>query len=894
MAIHSLMVTRYRQKRDPSRTTEPFSAEQAARLEKTRAGRFVVHQHAARRMHWDLRLPGRGALLSFAIPRGPSLDPSQKRLAVHTEDHPLQYLEFEDVIPAGNYGAGAMIVWDTGGVTYLDRSAEDGARSGKIDFILNGFKLKGRFALIATGRRKAKTSAEPHTMGTEEWLLVKKPDEAATAEADVCVELDRSVLSGLTCSELSRKSELADALAARAAELGATPIAAERRAFRPPMVCSTQGAPLASPAWSYELKLDGVRIVASKSGERVSLTYRSGREATSSYPEIERAVRSLAPGHVVLDGEIVTFDERGQPNFQRLAPRIHARRVREVHRVRHELPVVYLVFDLLELGPWDLRQLPLSSRQELLKELVRGKGYLRRLDHIPARGEALWQLVETEELEGMIAKRADSPYCHGPRATGDWVKIKRALEDEFVVHGYTVGKGTRGPLGALCIASYRQDMLVARGRVGSGMDEPTLQQLHDQLTKLHERWKVAGKARVVQTSDDGPSDCLAVVPEVVVRVRFVGFTDAGHLRAPVFLGLRHDVDPRTCTAAPKEEIEEDAQHASPSKAKPSDGFRQSDVGTAVIDASQASVQGSLSFQVSNLDKVFWPEEGYTKGDLIRYYSEIAHVMLPFLRERPVVLVRYPDGIEGKSFYQWRVPPRTPDWIATVELYDEEKQKRRGAQKTAFLVQNLESLSYIANLGCIPLHVLASRRETPDQCDFLTIDFDLGERPFRDAVVLALSLNELLSDLSLPGYPKTSGQSGLHVVVPLGAGVGFESAKLLCELLGRVLVARHPDLATMERRIEKRGAKVYVDTGQTGRSRTIVAPYSVRAIPGATVSTPIQWNEVHLALDPRSFTMETVPQRIHVMGDPWEDFSSRSPDLEATLTMLARWTGKGPG
>lgn len=889
------MVSRYRQKRDPSRTTEPFSAEQAARPEETRAGRFVVHQHAARRMHWDLRLPGRGGLLSFAIPRGPSLDPSQKRLAVHTEDHPLQYLEFEDVIPAGNYGAGAMIVWDTGGVTYLGGSAEDGIRVGKIDFVLNGFKLKGRFALIATGRRKSKSTAETDTTGVNEWLLVKKPDEAAAAEADVSLELDssaphRSVFSGLTCDELARKSELAEELAERAAKLGAAPIGQRQRAAGPPMVCATQGAPVASPGWCYELKLDGVRIVASKSGERVSLTYRSGRDATPSYPEIQRAVRALAPGHVVLDGEIVTFDERGQPNFQRLAPRIHARRVRDVDRVRLELPVAYLVFDLLELGPWDLTKLPLSSRKELLAELVRGKGYLRRLDHISGRGDALWQLVETEELEGMIAKRTDSAYCHGPRVTGDWVKIKREIEDEFVVHGYTPGKGTRGPLGALCIGSYRQGVVVARGRVGSGMDQSTLQQLHDQLRDLHEHWKAAGRPPVVQASDEELGDCALVTPELVVRVRFQGFTETGHLRAPVFLGLRHDVDPRTCTAAPKEDIEEEAEQSIPAGAKPSVDSQSSGVGTPV-GSSSPSVR---KFHGSNLDKVFWPDEGYTKGDLIRYYNEVAHVMLPFLRERPVVLVRYPDGIDGKSFYQWRVPPRTPEWIATVELYDEEKQKQRGAQKTAFLVHDRETLSYIANLGCIPLHVLASRRETPELCDFLTIDFDLGERAFRDAVVLALSLNELLSELSLTGFPKTSGQSGLHVVVPLGAGVRFESAKLLCELLGRVLVARHPDLATMERRIEKRGAKVYVDTGQTGRSRTIVAPYSVRAVPGATVSTPLQWSEVHLALDPRTFTLETVPQRVQAMGDPWDNLSRGAPDLETTLGRLARWTGAGQG
>lgn len=876
------MVSRYRQKRDPSRTNEPFSAEQAHRKNETRAGRFVVHQHAARRMHWDLRLPGRGGLLSFAIPRGPSLNPAEKRLAVHTEDHPSDYLEFEEVIPEGNYGAGAMIIWDTGGVTYVGDSAEKAVDAGKIDFVLDGFKLHGRFSLVATGRRKAKTGLAGTDKASAEWLLIKKPDEASKDPIDVCAQLDRSVLSGLTVKELKQKTEVAARLEEIMKDAGAQRLDPSRPAPKQPMVCATSGAPETSPHWLYELKLDGVRIVASKMNGRAKLEYRSLKNATASYPEIARAVESLAPDNLVLDGEIVTFDAAGQPNFQRLAPRIHAWCAADVERARLQVPVVYLVFDLLELGPWDLRELPLVERKRLLAELVKGKGFLRVLDHIEERGDALWELIEERNLEGMVAKRTDSPYRHGPRASGEWVKVKRAQDDEFVVFGFTEGKGARGAVGALCIASFRNGVLVDRGRVGSGMDDRTLKDLKVTLEELHARWQQQPGPNVDGSALEGLRTCRRIAPELVVRVRFQGYTDGGQLRAPVFLGLRDDVEPATCTAAPKQELLE-SEEAAPLET--TGGHSIESLEDTVVEAA------SVKVPFSNWEKVFWPEEGYTKGDLVRYYAAVADVMLPFLRERPVVLVRYPDGIHGKSFYQWRVPAGTPEWIDTFELYDEEKQKERGTNKNAFLVEDVDTLLYLANLGCIPLHVLASRRGTPGACDFLTVDLDLGSRPFRDAVVLGLSLREILEELSLPGYPKTSGKTGLHIVVPLGPNVGFDSAKLLCELLGRVLVGRHPDFSTMERRKDKRDGKVYVDTGQTGRSRTIVAPYSVRAVTGATVSTPLDWNELHLALDPSKFDLQTVPKRVHALDDPWADLLEKKPDLSATMKKLASWSGE---
>lgn len=860
---------KYRDKRDPKSTTEPFSAERNVRTEgETWQGRFVIHQHAASRMHFDVRLEVGGTLQSFAVPRGISLDPSDKHLAIHTEDHPLEYLSFEDVIPAGNYGAGAMIVWDAGGVTYLETSGEEGLRRGKIDFVLQGHKAKGRFAFIATGRRKADTGLAGTQGARAEWLLIKKRDAHASEGARLAESLPQSILSGLTVQELPNRQAIVSRIEAQAEALAhkypARKPSENRQGTAPvPMVCAIDGAPERSPDWVYELKLDGVRIIADKALSDVRLSYRSGRVATRNYNDVARSVSQLIADRVILDGEIVTFDESGKPVFGRLAPRIAARKQIDIEKAEAVVPVVYVVFDILELAGHNLRNVPLEDRKALVKQLTPTLGLVRSLDHIVERGDALWALCEAQNLEGMIAKRRGSPYLEGPQVSGHWVKMKREEDADFVVIGYSTMTSNDATLGALGLASYVGDRLIYRGRVGTGFSAEVRRQL---LLELEGR-------KIDTPATEIPADVslTPVHPDMVVRVKFHGFTEDGHLRTAVFQGLRADVAPRDCTISPNDEL-----------------------AVSVLDPSlDAPLHGALEAErrvvITNREKIYFPEDEFKKGDLIDYYEAIAEVMLPHLAARPVVLVRYPDGIHGKSFYQWRAPERTPEWIRTFELYDEDRQAEKGSGKAAFLIDSTEALLHIANLGCIPVHVLACREKSREHCDFITIDFDIADRPFKDAIVLALSLKDLLDDLSLVGFAKTSGQRGLHVLVPLGPNVPFESAKILCELLGRVLVGRHPDIATMERRIEKRGDKLYVDTGQTGRSRTIVAPYSVRAIPGARVSTPLHWEELHLALDPSAFTILTVVERVKARGDPMQDLLKVRPHLPRVLEELTRWT-----
>jgi bifunctional non-homologous end joining protein LigD len=856
----------------------------------------VVHLHDATRTHYDMRLQIGGTLKSFAVPKGPSLDPAQKHLAMLTEDHPLEYVDFEEVIPEGNYGAGPMIVWDVGRIRYLDGTAEEGMARGKLDFELSGFKLHGRFALIETGSRKGKESKE----AGRQWLLVKKPDIHAS-KRDIVTEEPRSVLGGLSIEELGQREAIAAELRTRAAALGAKQgeVHAERLT---PMLCATEGGRLDDAERIYELKIDGVRIVADRRGRAVALRYRNGRSATAAYPEIARAVAALAPDRVVLDGEIVAFDAEGRPTFQRLGPRIHAERPLDVLRAQAEVPVTYLVFDVLAIGDLDLTGLPLLRRKELLAEVVRGRGLVRALDHLEGSGEALFQFCREQHLEGVVAKRKLGVYKPGPQRTDDWIKIKCDRDDEFVVIGWIPGKGTRTRLGALCVASFGPKGLTYRGRVGSGLDESTIDVLEPRLAGLGAN-EFPGVGEV-------PAEAKGarwVKPEIVVGVRFMGFTPDAHLRHPVFRGVRNDIEPSACRAMPQAELVEVAAGASVTREPADDGdeLDSDPVPASSPEVASAGVPAKSRVAITNRDKVFWPDEGYTKGDLISYYAAVAPAMLPFLAERPVVMVRYPDGIRGKMFYQWNVPQGTPDWLRRTILPRDEpddpalkhsvrkKREQRDKkddpndrhEKNVFLLDDVDALVYLANLGTIPLHVLACREGTRHFCDFLTIDFDIGDHPFERAVVLALTLREILDEVGLPGYPKTSGQKGLHVLIPLGPGVPFEAAKLLNELFGRLVVARHPKLCTMERRVEKRGGKALVDIGQTGPSRTIVAPYSVRAWPGATVSTPLYWEEVHVALDPRRFTLVTVPARLAESGDPFLGLLDEHPDVGAAVVKL---------
>lgn len=856
----------YRDKRDPGATNEPYPDEPAQMQGATRSGAYVVHLHRARRLHYDLRLQMGSVLLSFACPHGPTLDPDDKNLAIRTEEHPLEYLDFEAVIPEGNYGAGPMICWDRGAIRYLESTAEEGLAQGKLDFQLAGHKLRGRFALV-----KLDDARSPNA-----WLLIKKNDVYAKKGSKIIEEQPRSILSGLTVDELARAPEVAKQIVLYAMRAGAKQGELDAASISP-MLCSTLDDNVPPPSEGYvaELKLDGVRVIADKRGEEVTLTYRSNRDTTRAYPEVARAVRALVPDRVILDGEIVAFDDEGLPNFQKLAQRIHLSEKWSVERAMLAAPVVYLVFDVLQVGDRVTTDLPLIERRELVKKIVPGTGVIRALDYVEGHTTALLDFCRARRLEGVVVKRANAPYRFGPRRTKDWIKIKCERDDSFVVIGWTVGNDGRSRLGALDLGSYDEDgRLVVRGKVGSGLSEKTIDLLLPRLEKLR-----TDERTFIGRLDAAPSGRFFVKPEIVVSVRYLGWSDDGRLRFPTFRGIDPDRAPMDCRAAPHDDKRADAPSLEAPRLR-----KQEQERAAARDrpGERARASREKRVQLTNQDKIFWPEEGYTKGDLFWYYERISTTLLPYLRDRPVVIVRYPDGIRGKSFFQWNVPWGLPAWMRHAPLGDSDPESKN---KRVFLVSDVRSLLTVINLGCIPIHVLAKRTFTPSDCDFCVIDFDVKLSKLEHATSLANELRAILDRIGIPSYPKTSGQTGLHVLYPMGPGIGFDTAKAMNVLLGRIIASQFPDIATIERDMNKRGNRVYVDVHQTHERKTIVAPYSVRAYPGARVSTPLEWREVTKDLDPGAFTIKTVPERIEKMGDPMRPMLDDTPDIPAAVAKL---------
>jgi len=828
----------YRRKRKAGATPEPFGGTSASRPHL-----FVVQKHAATSLHYDLRLEWKGVLLSWAVPKGPSADPATKRLAMHVEDHPVEYADFEGVIPEGNYGAGQVIVWDIGSYVPLEEMGM-GLGKGKLLFELRGQKLGGVWTLFRTARDE------------RQWLLVKKPDAWAK---DTWPE--ESVLSGLSLDELRDGSKRASRLAAEAERLGA-----RKRPVKPePMLAETVEKAPPGRDWVFELKYDGFRLLASRQG----LYYRSGREATKLYPEIARAVRALPYDSLLLDGEICVLDPKGVPEFQRLQQRAKLTRAIDIERASVESPVVCFCFDLLEAEGYDLRPLPLVERKRLLKTVLPPKGFLRYSDHVEGQGEAFYRAVTEKGLEGILAKRADSPYKPGRSPL--WLKVKADLTGDFVIVGYTAPQGSRAGLGALHLAAFAGGDLAYMGRVGTGLTDRQLTDLHAQLAKL-----------VVKTPPcTGPVPKTKgnrwVRPELVCEVRYRERTGDGLLRLPAFLRMREDKRPQECVAPPVRGG--DSAFAAPgaaAAAKPAED--EAPAPPSLPRAPSHPVQ-----VVTNPDKIFWPKERYTKADLVAYYRAVAPWLLPYLKDRPVVLTRFPDGIEGKSFFQKDAPPWTPEWIRTEKIWSEETKR----EIEYFLCDDEESIAFLANLATIPLHVWSSRVSDLARPDWCILDLDPKGAPFTDVVKVALAARRLCEEIGLPPYVKTSGSTGIHVLVPLGGQCTYEQSRTLGEVLARAIEKRVPSIATTERVISKREGRVYLDFLQNGHGKLLVGPYSVRPLPGATVSTPLSWSEVTAKLDPSRFTIKTLPARLKKKRvDPVLGVLSDRPDLPKALAQLA--------
>lgn len=887
---------KYAQKRTFTKTPEPAPAVPGLRRGPLL---FIVQKHAARRLHYDFRLELDGVLKSWAVPKGPSLQAGERRLAVEVEDHPFDYASFEGVIPEKNYGAGNVIVWDCGvyspdeGGEYAfdDRArAEERLRAeyqrGKLSFFLRGIKLKGSFALV-------------RTTTDQQWLLIKHKD--AYVGGDDLLAHNTSVLTGDTLDDVA---ESANRERLRAEELAPTgPPEAMPQEIEP--MLAEPGAQLQSDsAWSFEPKLDGYRIIAFVDGDSVYLQSRRGQDYTTLFPELVAELKTQCVGAMILDGEVVALDADGRPNFNLLQNRAQLKTPKELADAQRTTPVIYICFDLLHFAGINLRGATYEQRRRYLSQCLLPTRHIQ-LIHTSDDAEQLHAACMAAGFEGTMAKRKDSVYFTGRRSAA-WLKYKAVQTAEFVVGGFTKGKGHRASLGALVLGYWKKDRLHYVGHVGSGFNDDSLAQ-------------VLGKARELSTKAcpfvtrpplNGPATWIE--PTLVAEVSFDSWTEDGHLRAPVFVRLRDDV--------PVDEVDEGPTKKKKARAKPT----AKDEIDAVLEQLESksnrldlSVAGT-KIRLTNLDREYWPAldraPAITKREYLRYLAGVSPYMLPHLRDRPLTLIRMPEGIGGERFFQKHWDQERPEFVATVTVFSEHV----GGAHDYILAHNLATLLWLGQVGTLEFHVWHSRarsasdsisksteyasslaameRSVLNYPDYLVFDIDpyiysgkeapgaepeLNARGFAVGKRVAFWINDLLKAMSLRAVVKTSGKTGLHVFVPIERTVTFDEVRQICEMVGRHVLREHPREVTMEWATQKRTGKIFIDYNMNVRGKTLNVAYSPRGAPGAPVSMPLTWDELEAA-EPGHFTLRNVLSRLDRTGDRWHDVLSTKQSLAKAL------------
>jgi bifunctional non-homologous end joining protein LigD len=775
----------YRRKRKPADTPEPFTGKGGKG-----APVFVVQRHDARRLHYDFRLERDGALASWAVPKGIPLEPGTQHLAVHVEDHPLDYADFEGEIPAGNYGAGTVEIWDRGTYELLEEKP-----NGGLTVRLHGERLNGTWALVP-----AKLSGDP-----KNWLIVRKREEG---------------------------------------ESGSEPRARFRR-YRPMLATLADDVPTGE-GWLFEVKWDGYRAIAYVRGGDVELRSRTDKDMTGRFPTVARAIQgAVRTPDCVLDGEVVAIGDDGRATFSAM------------QQGKEGTTYAYVAFDLLELDGDPVVDLPLRERRARLERLLDRRRGGVQLSETFEDGQALFEAAQRNHFEGIVAKRADLPYREG-RRTREWLKIKTHGRQEFVIVGWTKGQGRRERgFGSLVLGVHDEETGELRwvGNVGTGFTEQEIERLLERLRPLERETSPFPEPPKMPRVRKG--DVRWVEPTLVAEVEFVEWTHDGHLRAPVYQGLREDkpaedVVPETPSTELPEEIR----------------------------------KGGRVLRLSNLDKLFWPDEGITKGDLIAYYRDVADVLVPHLRDRPFTMKRYPDGWNGKFFFQKDAPKHMPDWIPTVRMQVSTRERPPQRKWVDFPLVNDElALLWMVNMGCIDMNAWYSRVDKPDRPDFVLFDLDpSADVGFRETVQVALLVRETLDLLGLEGFAKTSGADGMHVLVPVERRYTYEETRRFSEIVAGALARAHPGLVTTEwTKAKRRG--VLIDSNQNGEGKTIASVYSVRPKAGAPVSTPLRWDEVDESLDPAVFTTDVVRRRIAEHGDLYEGVLTTRQRLDKALKRL---------
>ncbi len=853
----------YRRKRRFDRTPEP-----AGKPARAAGNRFVVQKHAARRLHYDFRLEIEGVLVSWAVPKGPSLNPADKRLAVQTEDHPLDYGGFEGVIPAGQYGAGSVMVWDTGKYEMEGNgTASQQLARGELKFILRGRKLRGGFVLV-----KLKRSEKGN-----EWLMIKHKDAAVDPNWDI-EDHDGSAVTGRTLTEIAEGLPAAHRPSPGELE-GA------RKAAMPaqlqPMAATLVDKPFSDPDWLFEIKWDGVRALAWIKNGKLTLRSRTGLDITDQYPELGALPEHLQAAQAILDGEVVALDERGGGDFERLQQRMNTSR--PPARLQQQVPVTYYLFDLLYCDGYDLRQSPLVERKRLLRQILSPIDPFRYSDHQAEHGKELFELAREQNLEGILAKHARSPYV--TRRSPYWAKFKVREEIDAVVGGWTEPRASREHFGALLLGLYTDGKLRFIGSVGTGFTQKALKNILEQLKKL------SSKTCPFDETPDTKEKAYWVKPTLVARVHFAGWTQETRLRQPAFLGFRSDIGPEDCQFEAEAPRPMPAVVVAPAIAgkvlkKPAEIERE------LSDGKRENIHLELEgkqVRLTHLNKVYYPESRYTKRHLLAYYYRMAERVLDYLRDRPLVLRRYPDGIAGESFFQKEAGESHPDWMQTISIPSE----GRKSVIRYFLANDAASLLYLVNLGCIDHNPWASRTDELNHPDWVIFDLDPTDgTPYSTTVAVARAVHSRLDSLGLQPFIKTSGATGIHLYVPIERGYTYEQVRTFAEIVARLVAADEPDRVTQERSVEKRTrGKVYVDVFQNAAGRPLAAPYCARAFPHAPVSAPVLPAELRSTLRAEQFTIKTISARLEKKGDLWGTFWKKRQRLEEASKLLGEQVGR---
>ena len=876
----------YRRKRRFDRTPEPpgepEEPKHGKRLPKPKLGlqarpaaeygdTFVVQKHSATRLHYDFRLAIDGTLKSWAVPKGPSLSSADKRLAVQTEDHPLEYGGFEGKIPEGSYGAGTVMVWDRG--TFRVEGNADALKQlerGEIKFSLNGEKLRGSFVLV-----KLK-----HSQKGNDWLMIKHKDAAEDSAWDI-EQHDGSVLTGRTLQEIKEESPpKRSASLVRASDLQGARKAAMPSRLGPMLATIGEGA-FSDPNWLFEIKWDGVRALAWISDGKLTLRSRNAQDTTPRYPELASLPEAVAAPNAILDGEIVALDAKGHSSFERLQERMHVRAPGE--QLIKQMPVVYYVFDLPYCDGYDLRQVPLLERKELLQRLLHASGRFRYADHQLEHGKELFELARENGLEGIVAKRISSPYVSD--RSPNWMKLKVTKALDAVVGGWTAARTAAIPFGSLLLGLYEGKKLRFIGHVGSGFDEKRLEQLASELKKLQ---VAACPFEKVPETNEKPT---WVSPALVARVKFSGWTDEHVLRHPVFVALREEAKPADCQWE-NEVAAEAAVPVTPAVVRAPEVVgrvlkTEAQIEAELFKGRSETVTIELDgkrLRFSNLNKIYFPESSYTKRNLLAYYYRMADYILPFLRDRALVLRRYPDGIKGQAFFQKDLREGLPEWFVTVPVESEGV----GKEIHYATANDRASLLFLTGLGCIDHNPWSNRLSDFDHPDYFFFDLDPSEgTDFSVVVRIARALEEELKELRITSFLKTSGATGIHLYIPVEPVYTYEQLRTFGEIIARTVTAKHPNFVTHERSVAKRPAgRVLIDVQQNAHGRPLASPYSVRAFPKAPVSAPILPRELRSTLRPESLNMKTIFARLKEKGDLWGDFWKSRQRLEEAIELLS--------